>query len=68
MVVLDDVDRRSLVSLPRFVLVLFVAFSAGVLDLYLLHVVGIDTVSELLTRTLVHTVGLYLGLTVAAQW
>ncbi len=61
------VDRGALFSPARFVLVLFAAFSVSVLDLYVVHLLGVETIAELLTRTVLYTVGLYVGLTIVAR-
>ena len=55
-----------LFSTWRFAGVLFVAFTASLLDMFYLHIIGIQTASEVAAQTTIHTIGLYGGFTLAA--
>lgn len=55
-----------LFSTWRLVGVLFVAFTASLLDMYYLHIIGIETISGVASQTIIHTIGLYGGFTLAA--
>lgn len=41
-------------------------FTISAVDMYYLHIFGVTTVSELIRRTVVYTIGLYIGFTLAA--
>lgn len=60
--------ERSLFSGWRLVVVLFVAFTAALFDMYVLHVVGIETFSEVISQTLIYATGRYIGVTFAAYF
>lgn len=66
----DDLPERMraspLFSTWRLAGVLFVAFTASLLDLFALHLIGIETISEIASQTIIHTIGLYGGFTLAA--
>lgn len=62
------VFERSLFNVWRLVAILFLAFAASLLDMYLLHVIGVETVSEVVSQTVIHATGAYIGFTVAAYF
>lgn len=62
------VFERSLFSAWRLVAVLFLAFTASLLDMYVLHLIGIETFSEVISQTLISATGSYIGVTVAAYF
>lgn len=58
--------RRTPLSASRFLLVGLPVFFLSLADLYVLNVFGVTTVAELVARTVVYTVGMYIGVTVLA--
>lgn len=63
---LEQMRASPLFSVWRLVAVLFVAITASLFDMFYLHIIGIETVSELASQTVIHTIGLYGGFTLAA--
>ena len=62
----ERMKSTPLFSTWRFAGVLFVSFTASLLDMFYLHIVGIETAFEVLSQTIIHTIGLYGGFTLAA--
>ena len=55
-----------LLSIHRAVFTYSLAFLISLSDMWLTHIIGISTPEELLTQTLIHGTGFYLGLTLVA--
>lgn len=62
----EKMKASPLFSIWRLIAVLFLAFTAVLFDMLFLHIMGIETVSELASQTIIHTTGGYLGLTLMA--
>jgi hypothetical protein len=50
----------------RLVAALLLAFAVTLSDMFLLHIAGIETISELASETTILVIGLYGGFTIAA--
>ena len=61
---LEQIRSSPLVSFRRLVFALTVAFVVLLLDMVFIHLLGITTISGLLTQTLINGLGLYLALTI----
>lgn len=59
-------DGSPLISGARLVTAFGLAFLANLLDWQLLGLIGVGGVGELLLNTLVHGIGIYVGVTIAA--
>ena len=55
---------NPLLSARRLVFAFAIAFLIGFVDLLFIHLLGIDTLSDLATETLIHGLGLYGALTI----
>lgn len=55
-----------LFSIRRAVFTYSLAFLISLSDMWLIHLLGINTLEELLTQTLIHGTGFYLGYTIIA--
>jgi hypothetical protein len=62
---LGRMKSSPLFSIWRLAGVLFVAFTAPLLDMLYLHIIGIETIYEVASQTIINTVGLYAGFTLA---
>ncbi|QDX39484.1 hypothetical protein [Salarchaeum sp. JOR-1] len=63
---LEQIQTSPLFSIRRAVFTYLLAFLISLSDMWLIHAVGIDTPEELLTQTLIHGTGFYLGYTLLA--
>ena len=63
---LQRMGSSPLFSVWRLVAVLFLAFTASLFDMLFFHVMGVETVAELASQTIIHTIGGYLGFTLVA--
>ena len=61
----ERMKSSPLFSTWRLVVALFLAFTASLLDMFYLHIIGIETISEVLSQTVIHTIGFYGGFTLA---
>ncbi len=62
----EDIRANFLFSLRRAVFGYSLALLVSLSDMWLIHALGISTPDDLLTQTLVHGTGLYLGFTLMA--
>lgn len=63
---LGQLQASPLFSIRRAVFTYALAFLISVSDMWLIHILGINTPAELLTQTLIHGTGFYLGYTLIA--
>lgn len=63
---IERLQASPLISIRRAVFTYSLAFLISLSDMWLTHIIGINTPEELLTQTLIHGTGFYLGLTLAA--
>ena len=61
---IEQIQSNPLLSFRRLVFALAVAFVVLLLDMVFIHLLGIETISGLLTQTLIQGLGLYLALTI----
>ena len=61
---LEQTQFGPLVSFQRLLFALATASVVLILDMVLIHLLGIETISGLLTQILIHGLGLYLALTI----
>lgn len=54
------------VSALRLLAALALALTASLLDWWLLGVIGVESFGDVLSNTLIHGVGIYVGFTIAA--
>ncbi|WP_254768785.1 hypothetical protein [Salinilacihabitans rarus] len=63
---IDEMRSSPLFSGQRLVATVGLAFAISLVDVRFVNLAGIETVADLLGRTVVHGLGFYLGFTVAA--
>ena len=63
---LEQIQASPLFSIRRAVFTYLLAFLISLSDMWLIHVLGINTPEELLIQTLIHGTGFYLGYTIIA--
>jgi|AntDeeMinimDraft_5_1070356.scaffolds.fasta_scaffold14354_2 hypothetical protein len=63
---LEQLQASSFFSIHRIVFTYSLAFLISLSDMWLTHIIGISTPEELLTHTLIHGTGFYLGFTLVA--
>lgn len=56
-------QASPLLSLRRAAATYFIAFFVSLTDKWFIHIVGINTLEELLIQTLIHGTGFYIGYT-----
>jgi len=63
---LEQIQTSPLFSIRRAVFTYLLAFLISLSDMWLIHILNINTPEELLTQTLIHGTGFYLGYTLIA--
>ena len=63
---LERTQSSPLFSIRRAVFTYSLAFLISLSDMWLIHLLGINTPEELLTQTLIHGTGFYLAYTIIA--
>lgn len=63
---IGQIRASPLFSIRRALFTYSLAFLISLSDMWLIHVLGINTLEELLTETLIHGTGFYLGYTFIA--
>lgn len=63
---LKQLRSSPLLSIHRAIFTYCLAFLIAMSDMWVIHLPGINTSTELLTQTLIHGTGFYLGYTLIA--
>jgi len=64
--VFEQMRASRVFSTWRLVATLLLALTVSLSDMFLLHIAGIETISELASETTILVIGLYGGFTIAA--
>jgi hypothetical protein len=63
---LEQIQASPLFSIRRAIFTYLLAFLISLSDMWLIHILEINTPEELLAQTLIHGTGFYLGYTLIA--